>query len=375
MVDGWSKLTFDEAFTKKPRGVVIRQIPASAIGEVGRYAVIGQGTADIEGYCDDQESLFPEELLPVLIYGPHTRRVKLAKRPFVAGPNIRFFWTSDGFDVDFAYYMASAVQVPSRGYNDHFPLFKQQVFMKPPLDEQRAIAHVLRTVRRAKEATEQVIAGARELKKSMLRQLFDGNGTTRRLGDLIDAPQYGYTESARQDRLGPRFLRITDIQDGEVRWEIVPFCLCGSDDLIKFGLTMGDVLVARIGATTGKAFYVSEVPEPAVFASYLIRLRPRPQLNARYLGYYTESEVYWRQINTEKGGRLKKGVNARTLMGLDIPLPSLDDQMVVVSRLEAVDKKIRAGEARREALLTLFDSLLHDLMTGRRRVNDLEVPA
>jgi type I restriction enzyme S subunit len=38
----------------------------------------------------------------------------------------------------------------------------------------------------------------------------------------VSAIRYGYTESASSEAIGPRFLRITDIQDDHVDWERVP---------------------------------------------------------------------------------------------------------------------------------------------------------
>ena len=88
------------------------------------------------------------------------------------------------------------------------------------------------------------------------------------VSELID---YGVTAAADEHSIGPKFLRITDIQDGAVDWDTVPFCPCDIRKLSASKLRPGDIVFARTGATTGKSFLIRSCPTDAVFASYLIR--------------------------------------------------------------------------------------------------------
>ena len=192
-----------------------------------------------------------------------------------------------------------------------------------------------------------------------------------RLGEVTEKPQYGYTASASEHPIGPKFLRITDIQDGRVSWSSVPFCEIDERGLVKHRLGPGDLLFARIGATTGKTYLVVECP-PSVFASYLIRVRVKSErLLPGYAHYFTNTETYWRQIDAAKGGRLKKGINVPVLSSLLLPLSPLSEQHEITHTLLAADRKIEAEEQRKAALQVLFKSMLHQLMTGQVRVPEL----
>jgi hypothetical protein len=131
----------------------------------------------------------------------------------------------------------------------------------------------------------------------------------RRLGELVERPQYGLTATATGEPKGPHFLRITDIQESGVDWRTVPYCECDTHRIERLRLRTGDVVVARIGATTGKAYLFRDQVN-AVFASYLIRLRPTDRLAPGFLAFFTNSAYYWRQIDSVKGGRL----NGRTTL-------------------------------------------------------------
>ena len=94
-----------------------------------------------------------------------------------------------------------------------------------------------------------------------------------KLKDIASQIQYGYTAKAKGTETGPRFLRITDIQDDAVEWTTVPSCDISTKEKEKYHLIEGDIVFARTGATVGKSYLIrGNVPE-VVFASYLIRVR------------------------------------------------------------------------------------------------------
>ena len=178
------------------------------------------------------------------------------------------------------------------------------------------------------------------------------NWKTLRLGELCEKIDYGITASAVHAEKGPRFLRITDIQDQNVNWNTVPSCVATERERTQARLQIGDIVFARTGATTGKSFLIRECPVDAVFASYLIRVRPSNRIDPIFLSHYFNSPVYWAQIDREAQGAGQPGVNSTKLRSLSIPLPPLPEQHRIAKILDKADAVRRK---RQEAVHNLGD--------------------
>jgi len=189
-------------------------------------------------------------------------------------------------------------------------------------------------------------------------------------------PQYGFTASAVNQSVGPKFLRITDIQNGQVNWDTVPYCEIDNELLRKYRLEPGDLLFARIGATTGKSLLIRECPE-AIFASYLIRVRvDSSRVLPEFLFYFTQGDLYWSQVDAAKGGRLKQGINIPVLSSLPLPLPPLPEQKKIAEILSAVDRAIEEADKAIEKTEKLEQGLMEKLLTegiGHTDFQDTEI--
>ena len=171
-----------------------------------------------------------------------------------------------------------------------------------------------------------------EIKKQIcntiiLRYFFDKNSSTLKLNDLIEGTQYGYNASALESG-NNKFLRISDITNGKVDWETVPFCNC--DDEETYLLYPDDILIARTGGTTGKSFLISSPPEHSIYAGYLIRIRANSETKPEFLKIFLDSYAYWSQIVSMNEDEFRPSVNANKLKQLLLPKCEPSEQEIAI---------------------------------------------
>ena len=182
----------------------------------------------------------------------------------------------------------------------------------------------------------------------------------KKLGDIAKA-SYGYTEKASLEEIGPKFLRITDIQEDGVNWDTVPYCKIIDADLDKFKLQNDDIVFARTGATTGKSYLIKN-PPISVFASYLIKVKiTTEELSANFVFKYFQSNTYWRKINAGISGSTQGGFNASKLSDLVIPIPPLPTQHQIVSELDTLSDIISKKKQQIEELDKLAQATFYDM--------------
>ena len=274
----------------------------------------------------------------------------------------------------------------------------------PPLSEQKKIAAVLSAVQEAKEKTEAVIKATKELKKSLMKHLFTygpispkeaGNVAlketeigmipedweVKRLGESIESIDYGYSISipANKNDEGIPIISTADItENGRILYNKVRKINPPKKITEKLLLKNGDVLFnwrnspELVGKT---AIFELKEYKNYIYASFILRIRcdeiRTHNVFLKYLlSYYRQIGVFFKLSRRAVN---QSNYNKNEIYVLLIPLPPLPIQQKIAEILSAVDEKIEAEENKKKSLEDLFKTLLNNLMTGKIRVNNLEV--
>lgn len=179
-----------------------------------------------------------------------------------------------------------------------------------------------------------------------------------RLGDLCLKIDYGYTTSATLQDTGIKFLRITDIVPPQINWDSVPYCNIDSKNLEKYLLEIGDIVIARTGATAGYNKYIKEKIK-CIFASYLIRFRVNLNIaNPHFVNYCLQNRDWTEFVNGALGGSAQPNINAKQMSDFRFKLPPLNVQQQIAEILSSFDDKIdllhRQNKTLESLALTLF---------------------
>ena len=216
----------------------------------------------------------------------------------------------------------------------------------PSLDEQhRIVARIKECIERVEEIKalrQDALREAERFYPCRCHEIFTDQNTDEwtetTISKISDTIQYGYTQSASKEKVGPHFLRITDIQDQAVNWASVPYCEIDRSIFEKYHLVDGDILFARTGATTGKSFLITGDPPDSVFASYLIRLKVnREKVIPRLVYHFFQSPSYWDQVYRNKRGGAQPNINSKVLGLMSLRVPStLNKQEALIAQLDEV---------------------------------------
>jgi type I restriction enzyme, S subunit len=184
------------------------------------------------------------------------------------------------------------------------------------------------------------------------------------IADLCLSVDYGYTASADKDPVGPKFLRITDIVPNVIDWNAVPHCPIEDDRFTRFQLQEGDIVVARTGATVGYAKRLHKRHPDAVFASYLVRFRPDPQVDNLILGVFMESDQYKAYVKSQVGGAAQPNANAKVLGAANFVLPPASLRRAFREIAEPIADEREILQIQNQRLCKARDLLLPRLMSG-----------
>jgi type I restriction enzyme S subunit len=263
----------------------------------------------------------------------------------------------------------------------------------PPPEEQAAIAQILDAVDSAIERTREAVEWTRVLDHSLLHDLLD-NGLAGKQGRTSKRPAHwqnrrvdevaevGSGVTLGKDVSGFKhvelpYLRVANVQDGHLDLTTIKTVKVRLDEMERYRLEAGDVLMTeggdidKLGRGT---LWDGQIPN-CLHQNHIFRVRAnRTVLDPRFFAFVVESDIaksYF--LRVAKRTTNLASTNKTQVRAFRFPVPPVPEQERIAEIVAAAKAKLQGLMQKEEALQCLKTSLMHDLLTGKVRVNHLNI--
>lgn len=267
----------------------------------------------------------------------------------------------------------------------------------PSLREQQKIADILRLIHRSISVCRSAIAAGLTLRSEAMRYLFAqglrGESTKNTMigsiprswrlstiGDLFEIEQgLSLKGNLTRSEEGTPFLRTSNVYWGRFDLDSVSRMRLDGEAPERKKVRSGDLLVCE-GGDIGRAAVWCREEEGVVFQNHLHRLRVRSSVGGSvtrpyFVRAWLEEGFVNRSAYEGAGNRTTiPNLSRSRLAGLAVPDPPVHEQAEIVATISAIENKLENSRRKCSLLEQLFRTLLHDLMTGRIRADELELP-
>ncbi|MCK5071025.1 MAG: restriction endonuclease subunit S, partial [Desulfocapsa sp.] len=277
--------------------------------------------------------------------------------------------------------------------------YLEQVKLPPELSEQRKIAQVLSTVQRAIEEQERIIQTTTELKKALMQKFFTEGlrGESQKeteiglvpeswevvkLGDVINLfAGYAFKSKEAVTNSNTQLLRMGNLYQNNLDLKRKPIFY--PDKYVKqherFVLKEGDLVMSLTG-TSGKEDYGFTVKLPMMERALLLNQRVtridigNNRLQKTFAHYFLLSRKFLDFLYPTAKGMKQANLSTNAMKKLKIVLPDEQEQSEIAECFKSLDRKIAVATSKYEKFQDLFRTLLHELMTAKIRVDEIELP-
>ena len=314
-------------------------------------------------------------------------------------PHNTTLWVTNfkGNNPKFIYYLfehtdisifSSGSGVPTLNRND---IHERKVALPITLAEQTAIATALSDVDALIAALDKKITKKQQIKQGAMQQLLTGKkrllgfrGENKfkqteigfipedwnmvSVGDITKFHKQGYYTKENYKENGEYYLlRGTDMQNPKIDLSSTPKISVSQYDYEAYKVLNGDFLFVRSGAIGRYGIADANTPK-SIFGSYLINFRFIEDINAKYFGYFYESEISICQLYSIIQGGANLNINAENIKALKIPLPPLAEQIGIAQILTDIDNEISQLVVDRNKYEQIKTGMMQQLLTGKIRL-------